>query len=207
MLFRLPLVSQLTTLPFAGALKDQSHDPQIRHSVRVPVLVPVPAALALRSGARRSVCPPAAAQQTTNAPVHLPEVVVTATRIPTALDRSPVAATVVTRKEMAERQLNTVADVLRAQAGVDVNQTGQPGGNTSVFLRGANGSHTLVLIDGVRVNRPFDNTFNFADLLTDNVERIEILRGPQSTIYGSEALGGVINIVTKQGGGNRPARR
>lgn len=144
---------------------------------------------------------PAAAQQTTNAPVHLPEVVVTATRIPTALDRSPVAATVVTRKEMAERQLNTVADVLRAQAGVDVNQTGQPGGNTSVFLRGANGSHTLVLIDGVRVNRPFDNTFNFADLLTDNVERIEILRGPQSTIYGSEALGGVINIVTKQGGG------
>lgn len=150
---------------------------------------------------------PAAAQQTTNAPVHLPEVVVTATRIPTALDRSPVAATVVTRKEMAERQLNTVADVLRAQAGVDVNQTGQPGGNTSVFLRGANGSHTLVLIDGVRVNRPFDNTFNFADLLTDNVERIEILRGPQSTIYGSEALGGVINIVTKQGGGNRPARR
>ncbi len=132
---------------------------------------------------------------------RLPEVVVTATRIPQDVEKSSVSATIITRQEIEERQLATVADALRAEPGVDVNQTGQPGGNTSVFLRGANGSHTLVLIDGVRVNRPFDNTFNFAGLTTDNIERIEILRGPQSTIYGSEALGGVINIVTKQGAG------
>ena len=143
----------------------------------------------------------AAQDNPTNAPTRLPEVVVTGTRIPQEVERSSVSATVITRREIDEQQLSTVADVLRTQAGVDVNQTGQPGGNTSVFLRGANGSHTLVLIDGVRVNRPYDNTFNFADLTTDNIERIEILRGPQSTIYGSEALGGVINIVTKQGTG------
>ena len=145
---------------------------------------------------------PAAAQQATNAPVKLPEVVVTATRIPQELEKSSISATIITQAEIAQQQLRSVADVLRTQAGLDVNQTGQPGGNTSVFLRGANGSQTLVLIDGVRVNRPFDNTFNFADLSTDNIERIEILRGPQSTIYGSEAGGGVINIVTKQGAGN-----
>ncbi|HEY6170536.1 MAG TPA: TonB-dependent receptor, partial [Verrucomicrobiae bacterium] len=75
----------------------------------------------------------------------------------------------------------------------------QPGGQTSVFLRGANNSHTLVLIDGVRVNNGFNNAFDFNNLSVDNVERIEILRGPQSTLYGSEALGGVINIVTRRG--------
>lgn len=145
---------------------------------------------------------PAAAQQATNAPAtRLPEVVITASRFAEEIGKSSLNATIVTRAEIEQRQSQTVADVLRGEQGVIVNQTGQPGGNTSVFLRGGNGSHTLVLIDGVRVNRPYDNTFNFADLPVDSVERIEILRGPQSTIYGSEALGGVINIITKQGVG------
>jgi vitamin B12 transporter len=81
---------------------------------------------------------------------------------------------------------------------VEVVRQGQPGALTSVFIRGANGNQTLVLIDGVRVNNAFNNAFDFANLPVDNVERIEILRGPQSTLYGSEALGGVVNIVTKQ---------
>ena len=81
--------------------------------------------------------------------------------------------------------------------GVIVSHTGQPGALTSVFMRGANSMHTLVLVDGVRVNNAFNGRFDFVDLTVDNVERIEVVRGPQSTRYGSDALGGVINIVTK----------
>ena len=136
-----------------------------------------------------------------NPVTRLPEIVVTGTRIPEELSRTPVAATVITRAEIEQKQARTVADLLRDQAGVDVSLTGQPGGNTSIFLRGANAGHTLVIVDGVRVNRPFDNSFNFANLPTDSIERVEILRGPQSTIYGSDAMGGVINIVTKAGAG------
>lgn len=141
-----------------------------------------------------------AQEPATNPTPSLPPVVVTGTRIPIELDKSPTATSIITAEDIEQKQARTVADILRDQAGVDISRTGQPGGQTTLFMRGANGGHTLVLIDGVRVNRPFDNTFNFADLSTDNIERIEILRGPQSTIYGSEAMGGVINIVTKTGG-------
>lgn len=129
----------------------------------------------------------------------LPEVTVTGTRIPTDLELSPTSITVVSRDEIDQKQERTVADVLRDQVGLDVARNGQPGGVTSVFIRGANANQTLVLIDGVRVNNAFNNAFDFANLPVDNIERIEILRGPQSTLYGSEALGGVINIVTKRG--------
>ena len=92
-----------------------------------------------------------------------------------------------------------MADVLETVPGVSVSHTGQPGAQTSVFMRGANSGHTLVLIDGVRVNNAFNGRYDFVDLTVDNVERIEVVRGPQSTRYGSDALGGVINIVMKRG--------
>ncbi len=135
----------------------------------------------------------------TNQTDTLAPVVVTGTRIPTPPENTSSPVTVITREEIAQTQQRLVADVLRAEPGIDVARTGQPGSLTSVFLRGANSSQTLVLVDGIRVNNAFNNAFDFSQLAVDNVERIEVLRGPQSTLYGSEALGGVINIVTKRG--------
>ena len=129
----------------------------------------------------------------------LPEITITATRIATPQEKSPTSTTVITREEIEQSQQHMVVDVLHAQPGVAVAASGQPGTVTGVFLRGANNNQTLVLVDGIRVNSPFNNQYDFSQLPVDNVERIEILRGPQSTLYGSEAAGGVINIVTKRG--------
>jgi vitamin B12 transporter len=125
-------------------------------------------------------------------------VVVTGTRVPTAAETTPTSVSVITRDQIAAQQATTVANVLRNQAGIEVARTGQPGQQTSVYMRGANYDNTLVLIDGIRVNNGFNNAFDFTSLPVDNIERIEVLRGPQSTLYGSEALGGVINIVTRK---------
>ncbi len=142
-----------------------------------------------------SVPTPAAVVET-NAPE---EITITATRIATPQEKSPTSTTVITREEIAQSQQHMVVDVLHAQPGVAVAATGQPGTVQGVFLRGANNNQTLVLVDGIRVNSPFNNQYDFSQLPVDNVERIEILRGAQSTLYGSEAAGGVINIVTKRG--------
>jgi vitamin B12 transporter len=156
---------------------------------RRPLLASVIVALAAQ------VC---AQQPGSNVTSQLPAVVVMGTRIPTELDTSPNSVTVVSRDEIEQQQLRTVADVLREQPGVDILRNGQPGGVTSVSIRGANPNQTLVLIDGIPVNSAFNNAFDFANLPVDNIDHIEVLHGPQSTLYGSEALGGVINIVTKQ---------
>jgi vitamin B12 transporter len=128
-------------------------------------------------------------------------VVVTATR--TEVDRERVASSIsVIDSETIQRSgAVTVADLLRIVPGVDVVRSGPVGGNVAVFLRGANSEHTLVLIDGVEANDPISPTrvYNFADFPAENIERIEILRGPQSTLYGSDAMGGVIALFTKKG--------
>jgi vitamin B12 transporter len=134
----------------------------------------------------------------TNEVRQLPPVIITGTRIPEELSDTPNSVTVVSREQIDEQQQRTVADALREVAGVDIIRSGQPGQQTAAFLRGARGEQTLVLIDGVRVNNPFNNAFDFANLSVDNIDHIEVIRGPQSTLYGSEAIGGVINIVTKQ---------
>jgi len=157
------------------------------HRVAVPALVLLLAV------------PAFAAAPLEETPARLPTILVSATRIEATLATSPDAITVVTREEIEQLQLSTVAEVLESVPGVTVMRNGQPGGQTSVFMRGAKREHTLVLIDGVRVNNAFNGGFNFVDLAVDNVERIEVVRGPQSSRYGSEALGGVINIVTKRG--------
>ena len=116
------------------------------------------------------------------------------------------AATVVTGEQLRQRQIQHVGDALRAVPGVSVSQTGGFGGVSQVRLRGAEANHTLVLIDGIEVNRTTDGVFDFTALLAEDIERIEVLRGPQSGIYGSNALAGVINIVTVDGKGPAQVR-
>jgi vitamin B12 transporter len=143
----------------------------------------------------------ASAGSNTNQIATLPEITITATRISTSPANTSSSATVITSDEITRSQQQFVADILRGEPGVSVATTGQPGSAMNVFLRGASPDGTLVLVDGIPVNNAFNNSFDFSTLAVNNIERIEILRGPQSTLYGSEALGGVVNIVTKAGGG------
>ena len=137
-----------------------------------------------------------------NKKVEIEPIKVTATtKTPVLLKHVTEAVTVVTREDIENQKAHTVLEVLRNVPGADVVKSGSMGGTTSIFLRGGESDHTLVLIDGIEVNSTTTGSFNFADLTTDNIERIEILRGQQSTLYGSEAMGGVINIVTKKGKG------
>jgi vitamin B12 transporter len=130
-------------------------------------------------------------------------VVVTATRVPTPILDVASSVTVVTAADIEARQERTFADVLKDIPGINVVQTGGPGGETSVFMRGTNSNHTKVFIDGIDVSDVSNptGTFDFGQLLTQDIERVEVLRGPQSGLYGSDAIGGVINILTKSGNG------
>jgi vitamin B12 transporter len=129
------------------------------------------------------------------------EIVVSATRLPIPEDESPASVTVITARDMEIRQIRRVADALREVPGLSIVQTGTPGQLTSLFTRGLGSDQTQVLIDGIPINQGLAGLFNFADLTTDNIDRIEIVRGPQSTVYGPRALAGVIQIFTKHGSG------
>ncbi|MBA3881688.1 MAG: TonB-dependent receptor [Chthoniobacterales bacterium] len=130
------------------------------------------------------------------------EIVVTATRLPIPEDTSPASITVVTAEEIEQRQIERVADGLREVPGLAVVQTGAPGQLTSVFTRGLRSEHTQVLLDGIPINQGLAGLFNFSDLTVDNIDRIEVVRGPQSTLYGPRALAGAIQIFTKRGNGD-----
>jgi vitamin B12 transporter len=117
------------------------------------------------------------------------------------LDKIGSAVTVVTGEQLRAQQLRHAGDALRSLPGVAVNRSGGYGSKTQVRIRGAEGNHTLVLIDGIEANGTSDGEFDFADLLTEDIERIEVIRGPQSGLYGSKAIGGVINVITKGGKG------
>ena len=132
-------------------------------------------------------------------------VVVTATRLPVDEDASPAAITVISAEELAERQTDRVADALRAVPGISVSQSGAPGQLTSVFTRGLNSDQTQVLIDGIPFNQGLAGEFDFADLTGDGIERIEVERGPQSTLYGPRAAAGTIQLFTRRGDGLDPA--
>jgi len=142
-------------------------------------------------------------QSNTQGKEKIDEIVVTATRLETAEREVGSSITVITADQIRKQQKTTVLEVLRDVPALDVVQSGGPGTVTSVFIRGANSEHTLVLIDGVEMNDPISTGrfFDFANLTVDNIERIEIVRGPQSTLFGSDAIGGVINIITKKGTG------
>lgn len=135
------------------------------------------------------------------------EIVVTPLRAPQAVAKTGSSVTVITRDEIENKAAKSLADVLRPVEGVFVSERGGIGGNTSITLRGSKPSQTLVMIDGVRVGDPSSiaGDFDFGGYSPSDIERIEILRGPQSALYGSDAMGGVINIVTRKGAGNPKA--
>lgn len=133
----------------------------------------------------------------------LTDVVITATKTPTSTLKLANSISTIDSSEIANKNSLNAFDALKNEYGLSFSQQGTKGSVSNVYIRGANSSHTLVLIDGVEVNLPSDpsNFYNFFSLPTENISSIEVLRGPQSTLYGSNALAGVINIITVQGTG------
>src|SRR5436190_4560691 len=133
--------------------------------------------------------------------VALPEIVVSAGQTAMEAARVGASVTVLSGEELRQKQIPTVAEALRSVPGVEVDQSGGRGAVTQVRIRGDEANHVLILIDGIEVNAVADSNFDFADLTVDDVERIEVIRGPQSGIYGSNAQSGVISIITRTGKG------
>jgi vitamin B12 transporter len=131
---------------------------------------------------------------------NLNPIIVSASRLETRESDVASSVTVISEEEIRAGHYTTVVQALRKVPGLDLVQTGGPGGNVAAFLRGANSEHTLVMLDGIELNNPAspNRAYNLANLTLENVERIEVIRGPQSMLYGSDAMGGVINIITKR---------
>ncbi len=138
-----------------------------------------------------------------NAAVVLPAIVVSPTTVPTPLGQIASSVTVITAEEIARRQVRTLPDLLQTVPGLNVVQNGTAGAQTSIFMRGTNSNHVKVLVDGIDISDPSTPTgaVDLAHLLTDDIEQVEVLRGPQSGLYGANAIGGVIAITTKKGSG------
>ncbi len=141
---------------------------------------------------------PAAAQSTPDN-----QIVVTATRSPLEIARSGSAVSVILAEEIQEKGARSIAEVFRALPGVDVSESGGVGAVTNITIRGSNPGQTLILVDGIRVgdSTAIGGEFDFGAFGATDIERIEVLRGPQSALYGSDAMGGVINIITRKGAG------
>ncbi|MCM2268819.1 MAG: TonB-dependent receptor, partial [Thermoanaerobaculia bacterium] len=133
-------------------------------------------------------------------PVVSSSVVVTASLAPDAAERLPATVDVVDAAELARRQADLALDALRLLPGVAVTQSGSPGKAASLFVRGASSAQTLVLLDGVALNDPVLGGFDWSAVATDGLARIEVARGPFSALWGSQAMGGVVHLVTRRGG-------
>lgn len=130
----------------------------------------------------------------------LPDVVVTATRTAQSVDETLASVTVITRDDIERLQAQSLLEALRGVAGLTLTNSGGAGKATDVFLRGSNPDHVLVLVDGIKVGSATLGTAAFQDMPVAQIERIEIVRGPRASLYGSEAIGGVIQIFTRRGG-------
>jgi vitamin B12 transporter len=145
-----------------------------------------------------AIAPALAAQQADT--TRLPGVVVTATRVPIDILSSPATVDVVSGDDLRRRGVTSIADALQTLPGVTFAQTGSFGGTTSLFLRGGESKYVKVLVDGVTINDP-GGAIDLGSLTTDNVERIEVVRGPASVLYGADAVTGVVQIFTRRGQG------
>lgn len=136
---------------------------------------------------------------------YTPEIVVTASRIEWPVDKTASFVTVISKDDIQRQHAGSVSELLRSVVGLNVVQSGSKGKAASLFIRGANSNHCLVMVDGVPLNDPGTGAFDFSDLSAAAIERIEVVRGPNGILYGSNAIGGVINIITgaKAGGSSR----
>jgi vitamin B12 transporter len=141
----------------------------------------------------------AGAQQTARDTARVAPVVVTATRSPVSADREPSSVTVVTGEQLRAEGITTAVDALRVVPGLSLVQTGSYGGATSLFIRGGESKYAKILVDGIPVNDA-GGAFDLSTLSIDNLERIEVVRGPASVLYGSDAMAGVVQLFTRRGG-------
>ena len=160
-------------------------------AVRATVLLVLPALPAI----------PALAQDVARDTARVAPVVVTATRSPIAAGHTPSSVTVVSGEQLRSQGITTLTDALRQVPGLAVVQTGSYGGATSLFIRGGESKYAKILIDGVPVNDA-GGAYDLSTLSTDNLDRIEIVRGPVSVLYGSDAMAGVVQLFTRRGGGD-----
>lgn len=164
------------------------------HTTRMSKSLPRPVALAL--SAMAAISPAHAAERT-----ELNDKVVTATRTAQTAEQSLAAVTVFDRAQIEQSQAKSVPELLKKVPGVSLANNGGPGKNTALYMRGSNSNHVLVLIDGIKVGSVSSGGAALQDLPLELVERIEVVRGPRSSLYGSEAIGGVIQIFTRKGAG------
>ncbi|MGZ5929890.1 MAG: TonB-dependent receptor plug domain-containing protein [Rhizomicrobium sp.] len=145
----------------------------------------------------------ASAQSENGFAVPPENVVVTATRIATPIEQVASAITVIDAADIDSREQRSLPDVLRDVPGLNLVQSGGEGGQTSIFMRGTNSNHTKVLLDGIEVSDPSNpnGAYDFGKFSATDIARVEVLRGPQSGLYGSDAIGGVVNVITKSGNG------
>jgi len=185
------LVAPFIIAPSALARSDEQGSP-----------VPCGRDPAIASGAKAEAASEAEAEPDAPPATTIDEqIVVTADRLESDRQRVGSSVTVIDEAEIARRRKHTVAELLRTVPGLEINRSAGPGSVTSAFLRGGSSAFTLVLVDGVRMNSPATGSFDLSQLSTDNIDRIEVVRGPASTLYGSEAIGGVISITTARGAG------
>jgi vitamin B12 transporter len=130
------------------------------------------------------------------------EIIVTASQLPETVESTPAAVSVVTRQDIERRADRDVTEALRELPGLTISRTGSFGKTASIFMRGASSKQTLVLWNGVEINDPYFSGYNWGQLSTVGIEKIEVVRGPFSSLYGADAVGGVINIITTGGQGH-----
>jgi vitamin B12 transporter len=124
------------------------------------------------------------------------QIIVTASSVPESLESTPASVSVITRDDIEKQQALDLADVLREVPGLSIARTGSPGKSTTLFIRGGSSKQALILWNGVEMNNAYLSGYNFGPLSTNGVERVEVIRGPYSALYGSEAVSGVVNVLT-----------
>lgn len=128
-------------------------------------------------------------------------IVVTPTQMPQPLDQIGTTTSVVTRQQMQSQHMNTAVSALRQVPGVQVVQSGSPGSIADVLIRGGTAAQTLIMLDGVPINNATTDSFDISRFTTDDLSRIEVVRGAGGSLYGSQAIGGVVNLITREGSG------